>query len=367
MRIIQIVESLDLGGLERLAINVAIEQRRRGDDPQIYCVSRRGRLAGDAEAAGIPVTCFNKPPGLSPLALVRITRALLTDQPDVVHTHNPNIHHYGAVAAALAHVPVVLNTRHTPLSPRELMYRERHFRWARRFTDAIVFVSNESRDSIVAGLRLEKMRTAVVPTAIPFQPFLAKPASPLSMWPRLRFGCLGRMVPQKAHDVLIDAFRSVLKELPNAELRIAGGGPLFEALCERVSSTGLAQRVRIEEATSDPAGFLQEMDVFVLSSRWEGLPLALLEAMAAGLPVVATRVGGIPDFLPEDVGWLCPSDDSDALAKAMLSAVNAPELLERASRGKVLVLQKHSIAEMCDRYYEIFAEVAASKSRRMPR
>ena len=361
MRIIQIVESLDLGGLERLAVNLAIEQKRRGDDSEIYCVCRRGVVADEAEAAGIPVRCFNKPPGLNPLALLRIARALMADRPEVVHTHNANIHHYGAVAAKLAGVPVIVSTRHSPLSPRGLMYRERHFRWARHFTDAIVFVSNPARDSIVAGLGLQKMRTAVVPTAIPLQPFLAKPASPLSLWPRVRFGTLGRMVPEKAHDVLIDAFCSVLRTFPGAELRIAGGGPLYQELGESVSSKGLAERVRIEEATSDPAGFLQALDVFVLSSRSEGLPLVLLEAMAAGLPVVATRVGGIPDFLPEDVGWLCPAENSGALANAMISAVNSPELVTRPARGKAVILQKHSIATMCDAYGELFAEMLASR------
>src|SRR5579872_1246877 len=121
MRIIQIVESLELGGLERLAVNLAVEQKRRGDDPQIYCVCRRGSLADDAEAAGVPVRCFNKPPGPKPLALLRIAGALISDRPDVVHTHNPNIHHYGAIAAQLARVPVVVNTRHSPLSPEALM------------------------------------------------------------------------------------------------------------------------------------------------------------------------------------------------------------------------------------------------------
>lgn len=364
MRIVQIVESLDLGGLERLAVNLAIEQKRRGDEPEIYCVCRRGGLADEAQAAGIPVRCFNKPPGLNPIALLRLARALRASRPDVVHTHNPNIHHYGAVAATLARVPVVINTRHSPLSPEALMYRERHFRRMRRFTDAVVFVSTEARDSIVDGLKLQGMRTAVVPTAIPLEEFLKKPASPLSVWPRVRFGTLGRMVPEKAHEVLVDAFGRVLKELPEAELRIAGGGPLYETLCGRVSSAGLTKQVRIEPATQDPAGFLQELDIFVLSSRSEGLPLVLLEAMAAGVPVVATRVGGIQDFLPDGIGWLCPAEDSSALAKTMLSAVRSPDLLARAARGKSLVLQKHSIAQMCDRYYELFAEISALKSKR---
>lgn len=364
MRIVQIVESLDLGGLERLAINLAIEQKRRGDDPRIYCVCRRGNLAEDAEAAGIPVRCFNKPPGPHPIALLKIAFALMADRPDVVHTHNPNIHHYGAFAARLARVPVIVNTRHSPLSPKELMYRERHFEKASRFTDAVVFVSNPARDSIMNGLQLGNVRTAVIPTAIPLQPYLEKPAAPLSQRPRLRFGTLGRMVPEKAHDVLIDAFVAVASIFPGAELRIAGGGPLCESLRERAASTGLNGRVGIEEATNDPAGFLQQLDVFVLSSLSEGMPLVLLEAMAAGLPVVSTRVGGIPDFLPGDIGWLCAPEDSGALASAMISASESPESLARAAAGRELVSRRYGIREMCEAYGDLFTEIADSKSRR---
>lgn len=363
MRIIQIVESLDLGGLERLAVNLAIEQKSHGDDARIYCVCRRGRLADDAEAAGIPVRCFNKPPGLNPIALLKIAFALMADHADVVHTHNPNIHHYGAIAARLARVAVVVNTRHSPLSPKELMYRERHFEKASRFTDAVVFVSNPARDSILNGLRLGKIRTAVIPTAIPVQPFLEKAASPFSQRPRLRFGTMGRMVPEKAHDVLIDAFVAVTNSFRGAELWIAGGGPLYESLRQRAASTGLNGRIRVEQATDDAAGFLQQLDVFVLSSRSEGMPLVLLEAMAAGLPVVATRVGGVPDFLPENIGWLCAPEDSGALASAMSSASESAESLARAASGRDLVLRRYGIREMCEAYGDLFTEIADSKSK----
>ncbi len=361
MRIIQVVESLDMGGLERLAVNLAIEQKRRGDDPKIYCVCRRGMLADEAEAAGIPVRCFNKPRGPNPFAFIRLAHAFLSECPDVVHTHNANIHHYGALAAKLARVPVIINTRHTPLSPPTLMYRERHFRWARHFTDFLVFVSREARDSILDGLSLERSRTAVVSTAIPFDIHSANPASPLSLPTRLRFGSLGRMVSQKGYDLLVDAFALVLSDLPTAELRIAGDGPLLRALIERVSALGIGERISFIGPTKEPAAFLRELDVFVLPSRFEGMPLALLEAMAAGLPVVATRVGGIPECIPEDIGWLCPPEDKEELAHAMISAARSSDILSRAAAGKALVLRNHSIAAMCDRYYEIF-DVLASKS-----
>jgi glycosyltransferase involved in cell wall biosynthesis len=360
MRIVQIVESLDMGGLERLAISLAVEQKHRGDEPHIYCVFRRGSLADEAEAAGIPVTSFEKRPGASPRTLFRIVRRLVEDRPHVVHTHNPGIHHYGAVAAVVARVPVIVNTRHSPQSSQGTMYRERYSTWAMRWTDTVVFVSEQVRQTVLNLVGNWDVPCSVIPCAISLQPYRARPASPGSVHPRVRFGTLGRMVPAKAQSVLLDAFARVLETIPCAELRVAGGGPLFGPLQEQATRLGIAERVSIETATNS-AAFLQDLDVFVLSSRNEGLPLALLEAMAAGVPVVSTCVGGIPEVLSQDVGWLCLSEDCAALAESMIAAANSSDLLPRAARGVALVTQRYSIPAIYEQYRALFEQILASK------
>jgi glycosyltransferase involved in cell wall biosynthesis len=361
MRIVQVVESLDLGGLERLALSLAIEQKRHGDDPHIYCVFRRGTLAAEAEAAGIPVVSFDKKPGPAPHVLWQIVRRLLTDRPDVVHTHNPGIHHYGALAAALARVPVTANTWHSVLSSHGVPYRTGHFRWACRFTDAIAFVSEQVRRAVLPGLGNYHRPTPVVPCAIPIARYRERPAHPGSALPRVRFGALGRMVPAKAYEVLLDAFVAVVAAIPSATLRIAGGGPLYDQLGSQAVRLGISPRVSIQEATDDPGAFFADLDVFVMSSRSEGLPLVLLEALAAGVPAVATRVGGIPEVLPENIGWLCPAQDRRALAEAMIMAARASDLPARVSRGVTLVAQHYSVEAMCQQYHDLFAEILAAK------
>ena len=173
-----------------------------------------------------------------------------------MHTHNPGIHHYGALAAALTRVPVVVNTRHSPLSSKGLVYRERHFRWATKFTDAVAFVSEQTRQAVLPELAIAGLRSRIIFTAIPIEHYRAHPARPLAALPRIRFGTLGRMVPAKAHEVLINGFAHARSGIPSATLRIAGGGELYRALQDQVLRLGLDHCISIEEATDKSAAWL---------------------------------------------------------------------------------------------------------------
>src|SRR4051794_3121657 len=112
MKIVQMLPNLDVGGMERLAIAMARQQKSEGHQPIIYCTTHAGAMAAQAEAMGVPVIAFEKRPGFSVSVIRDIARRLRADQPDVVHTHNALVHHYGVIAARLAGVRVVVNTRH---------------------------------------------------------------------------------------------------------------------------------------------------------------------------------------------------------------------------------------------------------------
>src|SRR5689334_4947122 len=141
MRIAQVIESLEVGGLERMALDLAIAQQAAGHTVFIYCILRLGPLAEDARAAGIPVVLFNKAPGMALGLPLQLAWRFLRDRVDVVHVHNPGIHPYVALGARLAAVPVVVNTRHGSLTSQGLPYQERHFQFTIPFTDHVVFVS----------------------------------------------------------------------------------------------------------------------------------------------------------------------------------------------------------------------------------
>lgn len=355
MRVVQVVESLEVGGLERMALDLAIAQQAAGHQVSIYCLLRLGPLTDQARSAGIPVKLFDKPPGLAPGLFLQLAWHFLRDRTDVAHAHNPGIHPYVALGARLAAVPVVINTRHGSLTSTGIPYQERHFQFAIPFTDHVVFVSEQSRRHFLELSGVAASRTSVIINGIPVEKFQRPPASPGSARPRIRFGTVGRLVPAKGHATLIDAFARLAPQLPAAELRIAGGGPLEEQLSDQVRRLGLENRVILEGPRSDVPDFLRSLDIFVFSSQNEGLPLAILEAMAAGLPIVSTRVGGVPEVAPEgETAWYCPIGDAAALAQTMYLAGASPELAERGRRAMQVAAERYTLAGMQRNYEAVY-------------
>jgi glycosyltransferase involved in cell wall biosynthesis len=287
-----------------------------------------------------------------------LVRAFRVDRPDVVHTHNSGIHHYAVVAARLAGIPVVVNTRHSPFTS-EHTKRERHYSWALKWTDRVIFVSEKTRDQVARSLGSRRLRSCVILNGIPTRDFRGRNRLPGAGATGIIFGTVGRLVPVKAHDVLIEAFAEIIRDFPQVRLRIAGGGPLMLELQRQISERGLSPQISIEGPTLEPQRFYREIDVFVLPSRSEGLPLALLEAMASGLPIIATRVGGIPEIVRSDVGWLCQPDDPHALAGAMKEAAGSSDLAGRGAAAARLALDRFDIDGMCEQYLDLFSQLLA--------
>ena len=357
MRIVQLVENLEVGGLESLAVDLALAQQRAGHEVRMYCLFGAGPLAGKLQDSGIPVVTLQKPPGFSLSTLLAMTRSLRRDRAEVIHGHNPGVHHYAALAARLAGVPVCVNTRHSAATSTGAPYQERYFRWVRPLTGQVVFVCDAVRAPLLPRLRYPDEKCSVILNGIPLDPFRGRQASPGARLPRIRFGTIGRLVPAKAHGILIDAFARIAPRLPEATLHIYGYGALEAELAAQIARLGLQHRARLEGRTSDPAGTLETLDVFVFSSIHEGLPLVVLEAMAAGLPIVSTAVGGVPEILPESVGWLCPTGDAGALAEAMLTAATAPGLERRGAAAREIALARYGVESMSRNYEDLYQRV----------
>ena len=354
LRIVQLVEDLELGGLERLAVDLAVAQKQAGHEVLVYCLYHAGPLAAGLEAAGIPVVPFHKGRGFSISTMLAMTKRLRTGGVDVIHGHNPGVHHYAALAARLAGVPVCINTRHSVSTSNGLPYQERYFRWVQPLTSHVVFVCDFVRQGLENKLGYPPGKCAVILNGIPLAEFLAHPASPGSRRPRIRFGAIGRLVPAKGYSVLIDAFALAEGSAPGAELSIFGYGPLAGELAGQIERLGLQVRVRLEGRTGNPPGALQDLDVFVLSSVNEGLPLAILEAMAAGLPIVSTAVGGVPEVLDTQSAWLCPPGDAEALAAAMLRAAECGDLRQRGELSRSKAAASYGLDHMARRYEELY-------------
>jgi glycosyltransferase involved in cell wall biosynthesis len=191
--------------------------------------------------------------------------------------------------------------------------------------------------------------------------FSRPPAKSLSKKPVIL--SVGRLVQQKDHDTLMAAFRLVVEQEPKAELWLVGEGSRRDALKLEANRLFPPGQVRLLPAQLDLRPLFQAATLFVLSSLWEGLPNVVLEAMATGLPVVATGVGGLPEaVLPGQTGWLVPPRDPPALAAAINEALTAPETREAFGiNARRLVEEKFALTDMARRHQEVFLNLLANE------
>jgi glycosyltransferase involved in cell wall biosynthesis len=360
MKIVQLLPSLELGGMERLTVDLARQQKAEGHEPFIYCTSHPGQFAREAEAANVPVRAFGKTAGFS-LRLIRdLVSRLVVDRPDVLHAHNALVLHYAIVAARLARVPVVVNTRHGGNDNWD-PHCERIWRRAVRWIDSLVFVSEGVREFYVTRDQLSRRNTSVIYNGIDVGKFTSRPAHPTAALPTFRVGSVGRLVPAKDYVTLIRSFAMVSAAVPAAELHILGDGPCRSAISQTAESLGIANRVVLHGASLDVPGFLSTLDLFVLSSIDEGLPISLMEALAAGLPVVSTRLPGLTELAPENVvAGYCTAGQPESLAEHILRAATRPDLPalgKAASRWA----QKFAIRDTWHHYQAVFQAILAKK------
>ena len=373
MRLVQFVNNLDMGGLERMVLDLAQCQRAEGHETAIYCLTHPGRLAADAERSGIKVHAFEKPGGPSPGIVFKIARQLRIDRPDVLHSHNHLVHHYGVVAGKLAGVPVLVNTRHgservmsssptgsfvstIPVDRRsDLIYRA-----TLPFVDSVVLISEATRRFYVQHRGVPASKARVILNGAHLEKFLHSPAHPGGSPPRVRFGTAARLVPVKDHYTLLRAFATVVREIPHAQLAIAGDGPLRQELEAFTRKLNLTQRVTFIGALPDTPKFLSELDVFVLSSLSEGMPISLLEAMAAGLPIVSTRAGGVDEVAIEGKNaFISEPADVDGLARAMIKMASRSDLAEMGALGREKVKTGFRIENSWAEYHKLFLSLGA--------
>jgi len=165
---------------------------------------------------------------------------------------------------------------------------------------------------------------------------------------------IGRLTYQKGHEFLVQAMSKVASSFPNVKAGICGDGPLRGQLETQIIRAGLSNHVKLLGAWEDVSPLLASTEIFILPSRWEGLSRALMEAMATGLPVIATQVDGIQDLLTDGVnGLLIPPEDAEALGNSILQLIDDIEMRKRiGAAGQAHVLQTHSVDDMCKKYYD---------------
>jgi glycosyltransferase involved in cell wall biosynthesis len=335
IRVLQIITSLGIGGAERLVVSAAAGLPRSRFEQAICCLADRGPLAAEAEGAGIRVFCVGEYPGVRhPLAFARLVRTIRAYRPTIVHTHLQAANLYGRLAARLARVPIVVATEHNVYTGKARRYVAVE-RWLARTTDALIAVSDEVRRFMTHQLGLAPSAVRIVPNGVTL--LAASPSQVAAIQARtggasLRLGTVASLTAKKGHEHLLRALALVRERGIGCSLVLAGDGAERERLERLRDELGLAGQVQFLGAVSNVADVLAAVDVFVLPSVVEGLPLALLEAMLAGKAVIATSVGGVPEVVRAGVnGLLVPPANPRGLADAIAALSESPE--QRARFG----------------------------------
>jgi glycosyltransferase involved in cell wall biosynthesis len=339
--------------------------RDRFDVDIAYVLPHKNALVGTIEQEGIRVHCLGTGDRTHTRWPARLRRLVADGRIDIVHTHMP-------LSAAIARVVVPHRTRlvHTEHN----MWQRHHpaTRWANRLTlrrnDAVLAVSASVARSIRSGLPTgERRAVEVLYHGIDIDAFggcrspdaVARARALLDLGPDdLVIGSVGNFTPKKDHRTLLHATAEVVQRLPSARLVLVGDGPLRESLEQSVRDLGLSSRVRFAGPRDDVPSLLAAFDVFCLSSRYEGLSIALLEAMAARVPAVATAVGGIPEVVQANrSGLLVQPGDPHALAAALVAVLTDPALASELMEAGWRRAAEFDIARATDRLQALYAEL----------
>jgi glycosyltransferase involved in cell wall biosynthesis len=357
MRIVQLIDDLSCGGAEQVVASLASCLSRWGHALRVVCLRDVGPNPVDVAALrndNVDIVTLEKPPGFHFVTIRKLIAYLKDQRIEVVHTHNHLVHHYGTVAARCAGTPVVLNTLHGVASLRMSSWVAKGLFTVSCFiSDSVVSVCPQVHTILRETFRLPMKKLCVIDNGADLSRFLFIPRCPPG--PIVTFGNIGRLDPIKDHKTLLTAFALVRNRHPNVRLRILGDGALRRELKQLAGALSIADDVHFEGFSLDTARFLSTIDVYTISSRSEGLPLTLLEAMGAGLPIVSTAVGAIPDILGRaQCGWLCPPADADELADSMEKALQAPNLLAIGAQSRAAVEVYYSIERMARDYQRLY-------------
>jgi glycosyltransferase involved in cell wall biosynthesis len=369
VHILQLIDGLNVGGAEVLLRDLSAGLLKRGYRVSV-AYSTPGPLAEELASTNLKLTRLSRLARIDPLLLAGMFRLMRSDPPLVVHTHLFKSDFHGRLAARLAGVPVVVSTLHNAdiwarRKPLGALYGA-----TARFADRLIAVSDEVRDFHIVNTGVPAEKLTVIENGVDVNRFTGLQTA----GERIRaefgistdailFGIVGRLKPQKDHVTFLNSAAEVLRQIPGARFLVVGDGPLRADLEKLASELGLQQALIFCGLRSDIPAVLAALDVLVFSSQWEGLPVTLLEGMAAGKAVAATAVDGIRgEVLPDETALLVAPGDSSALAAACCKLASDKALRDRLGQaGFDRVSASYSLEAMIDRTARLYNELLCAR------
>ncbi len=372
--VLQLITTLNMGGAERLAISILEKEKEHFSGVVGAMYGESGDLAKLAESLHIPT--FNLQAGSCGRiqTIWRLYKMLRQHNVDIVHTHAAYLLNFAVPAAKLAGIPVIF-TEHSVFDLQEMASLRRTIKWTAPFLDGISCISQPIADYLSKDLGIDARRIHIIENGIDIEQFAPKSATntaaelpwketldPQSQKPLFIFGTVARLCMEKDHPTMLRAFAHVHKKYPETRLLMVGDGAERQKTQNLIDELHLTDFVHITGKSLDIAEKLRSLDIFVMSSQHEGLPMAILEAMACNIPVISTTAGNIAAL--NDTGehiLLVPIKNPETLAQAMEKMYTNEELRKKfADKAHTFIVQSKSAQIMADAYYTVFKNAGLS-------
>jgi len=366
--ILHLIETSGPGGAERMLISL-VEALPKHEYRSLICLIKGGWLNDELRQRGFETVVIPQPRTVDVSWLWAVRHLVRAQRVDLMHSHEYAMNAYGSLVSLIAGIPQIA-TVHGKNYYYKRWYRRLAYRFVAR-RGRMVAVSEDCRRFLSDKVGVPLQRISTIYNGIPTERY--KPSSAVRVNIRLALGMttdqpvvgtVGNLYPVKGQTFLLQAMSSVVRHWPDCRLIIAGRGDLESALKNEAKELGIERNVLFLGYRPDVSELLQAMDVFVLPSLSEGLSLSILEAMAAGTPVVATAVGGNPEIILDgQTGHLVPPGSGDALAEKILHLLENPTLArEVGQRSRLHVMQQFSLSQMVNRYLLQYVELLGGEN-----
>lgn len=329
MKILQVIPYFCFGGAETMCENLTYGLIAMGHDVTVVSLyDDQTPIARRMEAAGVKILYLDKKLGLDLSMVPKLMKIMRREKPDVVHSHL-NVIKYTVAAAKLSGIRRCIHTVHNVAHEEaegrvEKIISTIYFRLG---LATPVALSPEVRATIVSFYGLKEQKVPVIYNGVDLGKCCAKEDYALAKPARLLH--IGRFNVQKNHKGLLEAFAKIAEICPHCTLQLIGDGELREETEKLAVSLGLDNKVAFLGNQTNIYSFLQEADIFLLPSIFEGMPMTIIEAMGTGLPIVASRVGGVPDMLEDGTSGLLVPCEPDAVAQAVLQLLQQDDLRKK--------------------------------------
>lgn len=375
--VLHVTYALAVGGLETLLVECINGMPAERYRHALVCLTGYTDFADKITVPGVELIALDKPPGNSIATHLKFWSVLRRLRPAILHTYNLSAFEYG-FTAALAGVPIRIHAEHGRDASDPEGRNPKHNFLRRRLApliDRFIPVSHDLERWLREVVGIAAAKTQMINNGVDTAQFCVGAAGPgASPWQpgQIVIGTVARVQDIKNHRGLVEAFAALRAQRPDLapllRLSIVGDGPLLPAIKAQVAAAGLDEVVWLPGARKDIAALLHSFTIFALPSLAEGTPVSLLEAMACGLPVVASKVGGIPEVLRDGAeGTLVAPDDSAALAAALARYAGEPALARRhGDAARARIEQHYSMRAMLAAYTQLYDELCRAKLRAQP-